>query len=158
MAAIRGFCYEATRQDDWVTREDGTSYGTFIADLEVEGTDRVLYSVFDTNINHMVLELDPHCDGHGRIGTDKHSCQGVLGARFIDLEMKERSTEPSSLLVSETPGMTRMHSLTPSYSQYGLQGGKVGGWKFILGPTTPYGSYYQGPTSEKGCGQPHHSH
>ena len=74
-------------------------YGTFIANLEVEGTDRASHGVFDTEFNYMVVESDPHCDGHGRTGTDENLCRGVLGARFIGQESKRRSAELSPSLV-----------------------------------------------------------
>ena len=111
--AILGCHYGANRPDGWAIREDGTSYGTLIADLEVEGT--------DAGINGMILEEDPHCDGHRRIRTNEDLCRGVLGARFIGMEPKGRSTELPSILVSETPGVTHTLSLTPGYSQYGLR-------------------------------------
>ena len=68
---IHGFCYETSMQDAWVIREDEMSYGTLIVDLEVEEA--------HTGINHMFLEADSDCDGHGRIGTNEHTHQGVLG-------------------------------------------------------------------------------
>ena len=75
VAAILRFCYETNRQDGWIIREDRTSYGTLIVDLEVVRT--------DIGINHMFLEADPHCYGYGRIRTNEHSRRGVLGASLL---------------------------------------------------------------------------
>ena len=59
------FHYEPNGENIPTNREDGTTFGTFIATLQVNRADN------DRKFNDMFLERDPHCAEHGRMGTDE---------------------------------------------------------------------------------------
>ena len=111
------FYYEPNEQNASTNREDGTTFGTFIATLQVNraGNDR--------KFNDMFLERDPHCAEHGRMGTDEGSRRGVLGARFIGLEATTMTPIFLYAMMSNSSRELCICTSTLGYPQYGLRGG-----------------------------------
>ena len=110
------FYYEPNGQNASTSREDGATFGTLIATLQDNRAGN------DCKFNDMVLERDPQCAGHGRMGTAEGSHRGVPGTRFLGLEPITTTPTFSYALMSDSSRELRLDTSTPSYPQYGLRG------------------------------------